>query len=182
MPFGKARSLNDIKMNMNPTGEYLVMQMKDANMAFLTEEEQGMATEEKEFNRPKGHGELILAIEDDELLRGFLQTILGYNGYKVILAGDGTEGLRTYLERMNEIDLVLLDMGLPKMSGKEVLSSIVGSNPNARVIAVSGSFEPSVQVSTFQIGTVGYLPKPYLTEELLQKVDHALQAEVQATR
>ena len=127
-------------------------QMNDRNIAFMTDEGQEVPPEKKTSSRSRGQGEVILAIEDEPMLRDFLQMILGDGGYKVILAADGTEGIRTYMERMNEIHLVLLDMGLPKMSGEEVLSRIVSSNPNVKVISVSGSIDPEVQASALQIG------------------------------
>ncbi len=145
-------------------------QMNGARLAFMTDEVQGMPKDRNEFEPNKGKGELILAIEDEEMLRDFLRMTLEDNGYKVILAADGTEGLQTYKEHMNEIDLVLLDMGLPKMSGEEVLSRLVLSNLKVKVISVSGSIDPQVEADAFQNGAVDYLPKPYLMGELLTKV------------
>lgn len=91
----------------------------------------------KEARTTLGRGELILAVEDEEMLRDFLQTVLEEDGYKVILAADGMEALRRYAEHMDEIDLVLLDMGFPKMSGDAVLAKLIALNPNVKVIAVS---------------------------------------------
>ncbi len=153
-------------------------QINEPNTAFMTDEVHTMPPDKKKFRLPKGRGEVILAIEDEEMLRDFLQTILEDNGYRVILAADGTEGLQTYIKRMNEIDLVLLDMGLPKMSGEEVLERIVATNSNVKVISVSGSIEPEVQESVLHNGAAAYLAKPYLTEELLAKVDLTLHAGV----
>lgn len=122
----------------------------------------------------EGHGEVVLAIEDEEMLRDFLKTILGEAGYNVILAADGTEGLNTYLENRNNIDLVLLDMGLPGMSGEDVLSRIVSSDPEAKVISVSGYIEPEVESGALRNGAADYLPKPYMIEDLLSKLYHTL--------
>lgn len=144
------------------------------NAAYTIDEVRDMPEKRKKPKAPRGQGEVILAIEDEEMLRDFLQTILGEDGYKVILAADGTEAVRTYMERMNEISLVLLDMGLPGMSGEKVLSSLVTSNPKAKVIAVSGSVEPEVMEGALQMGASAYLSKPYLSDELLTKVHHTL--------
>jgi len=100
--------------------------------------------------------------------------ILTECGYGVIFAADGREGIQKYKERMNEIGLVLLDMGLPVMSGEVVLLEIVGLNPFAKVIAVSGSVEPEVQASVSQKGAADYLSKPYMMNDLLLKVDKIL--------
>ncbi len=127
----------------------------------------------------EGHGEVILAIEDEVMLRDFLQTLLKDSGYSVILAADGAEGLRTYIENRNAIDVVLLDMGLPGMSGEDVLSNIVSSNPSAKVISVSGYIEPEVKTDALQNGAVDYLSKPYLIEDLLTKLHHTLHGALQ---
>ena len=120
------------------------------------------------------HGKTILAIEDEWILSEYLQMMLGESGHKVIMAADGREGIQRYMENRGEIGLVLLDMGLPEMSGEEVLSTIVRVNPGAKVVAVSGPVEPEVQASVLKIGAADYLGKPYLAEELLRKVDNLL--------
>ena len=149
-------------------------QSNDTNMAFMTDEGQEVPAEERKFNHPKGRGEVILVIEDEEMLRDFLQTILSGVGYKVILAADGAEGLLTFMEHKEKINLVLLDMGLPRMSGEDVLSGIVWANPGVKIICVSGSIDPWVQESAFQIGATDYISKPYLIDDLLMKVHRTL--------
>jgi two-component system cell cycle sensor histidine kinase/response regulator CckA len=125
---------------------------------------------------PKGHGELILVIEDEEPLRDFLKTVLEESGYGVILASDGIKGLQTYREEMDNINLVLLDMGLPKMSGNEVLEELVLLNPHVKVLSASGYIEPEVKSGAFDIGALDFLPKPYMIEDLLVKIHDVLQA------
>ena len=129
----------------------------------------------KEGESPRGHGEMILAIEDEESLRDFLKTFLDDNGYKVLLAEDGLKGLLTYKEHMNEVNLVILDMGLPEMSGAEVLGELKTLNPGVKVILASGYLEPEIKADAFEAGAAGFLPKPYNVEELLAKVHTALE-------
>ncbi len=156
--------------------------MNSLNMTFVADEEPKLPGDRNKFESIKGRGEVILAIEDEDLLRDFLRTVLEENGYKVLLAADGIEGLQTYMEHLNEIHLVLLDMGLPRMSGEEVLSRLLLSNPNVKVISVSGSIDPQVQDGAFQNGAAGYLAKPYLIGELLMKVHDTLHRGVQLTK
>lgn len=111
------------------------------------------------------------------MLRDFLQTVLDEDGYRVILAADGREALRKYAEHMNEINLVLLDMGLPKMSGEVVLSKLIVLNPDVKIIAVSGTVEPEVQKSVLQNGAMEFPSKPYLSEDLLKKMHDILHCE-----
>lgn len=151
-----------------------MIQMNDQNTACVTEDVPGMPEDPMNPRLPGRQGEVILVVEDEEMLRDFLQMVLEENGYKVILAADGMEGVHTFLQHMNEISLVLLDMGLPGLSGEEVLSRIISLSPGVKVIAVSGSIEPEVEEVALRIGAVDYMPKPYLMKDLLLKVDHVL--------
>jgi len=78
---------------------------------------------------------------------------------------------------VHEINLVLLDMGLPQLSGPEVLARLISLNTSVKVIAASGYLEPEVKAGAFQIGAVDFLPKPYLIEDLLMRVHRVLRAE-----
>lgn len=143
-------------------------------MSLTTSEICRMAGQTVKHRSGKGRGEVILAIEDEEMLRDYLETILGEDGYRVILAADGAEGVQIFMEHMHEIKLVLLDMGLPKISGEEVLSRIVSSRPETRVIAVSGYVEPEVQAGALRTGAAAYLRKPYPMDILLREVHRTL--------
>jgi DNA-binding response OmpR family regulator len=165
-------------MKLSPTGEIMMDRMNATNVTCVTDEELEVPEERNGIESFKGRGEVILAIEDEEMLRDFLRTLLEESGYKVLLAADGTEGLRTYIEHMNEIHLVLLDMGLPRMSGEEVLSRLLLANPNAKVISVSGSIDPEVQDGALHNGAADYLAKPYMMKELLMKVHQTLHSGV----
>lgn len=132
-----------------------------------------------ELLNPEGNGETILVVEDEEKLRGFLQAILHKCGYRVLPAADGTEGVRKFAANKNEIDLVLLDMGLPGLSGEEVLSMILALQSHAKVIAVSGLIRPEVRDTAIKMGASDYLSKPYLSDELLVKVRDTLRSRVE---
>jgi len=147
-----------------------------------TDEVETMIEENKKNESLKGRGEMILAIEDEESLRDYLQTILEENGHKVLLASDGKEGLQIYMEHVHEISLVLLDMGLPGIGGAEVLAKLVTINPKVKVISVSGYIEPEVQSGALENGAVDFLPKPYLMGDLLTKVHRTLQRTEETTR
>lgn len=125
---------------------------------------------------PKGDGEVILVIEDEEPLKDFLRAVLAEGGYKILLASNGLEGLQTYRDHMKEVSLVLLDMGLPEMSGTEVLTGLLMLNPYAKVISAGGYLDPNVEADSLEIGALAFLPKPYMAEELLTKVHRALRA------
>lgn len=142
----------------------------------LTQTAEPAAEGKEEFQFPSGHGEVILAIEDEEPLKDFLRTILTESGYRVLLASDGLEGLQTYRDHMKEVDVVLLDMGLPEMSGTEVLGGLLLLNPHAKVISATGSVEPDGKDDAMEMGALDSLTKPYRVEELLTKVHRSLKA------
>ncbi len=127
---------------------------------------------------PRGEGETILVIEDEERQRDFLQAVLLDNGYKVMPALDGTDGVLRFSVYRSEIRLVLLDMGLPGLSGEEVLSMILALKPDAKVIAVSRLIRPEVRDAAIQMGAADYMPKPYLADEVLRRVHEILRSEV----
>lgn len=148
------------------------------NVSLIACEESDMPEELNMLEFPKGEGETILVVEDEEMLRDFLQAVLGENGYNVVLASDGTEAVRKFAEHIDGIDLVLLDMGLPRLSGEEVLSMILALKSCVKVIAVSGSIEPEVQSVALETGAADYLSKPYLSGELLLRVHDTLHSKV----
>lgn len=126
---------------------------------------------------PRGRGEVILAIEDEEAIRDFLKTFLEDTGYNLLPAADGIKGLLEYKEHMKEVSLVILDMGLPEMTGAEVLAELKMLDPNVKVIIASGYLEPEVKADALEMGAVDFLPKPYMVEDLLAKIHSVLGAD-----
>jgi len=88
-------------------------------------------------------GEVVLFIEDEEMVRQTLSTALEHHGYTVLLVETGTQGLEIFMARQAEIDLVILDLSLPGMSGYEVLRRLRAAAPQAKVIIATGyALEP----------------------------------------
>lgn len=125
-------------------------------------------------NVAMGSGETILVVEDEAPLREFVETTLKDSGYRVLSACDGLEGAEVFARHQQSIDLVLLDMGLPKMTGGELLSVVKKLHPAARVIAASGYLEPEIKSEIFSEGALDFLSKPYMSSELLLKISRAL--------
>lgn len=116
----------------------------------------------------------ILIVEPDENLRDSIGSVLLGDGYSILVAADGAEGERSCREHSEDIGLVLLDMGLPKMNGEEVLAKILGANPQVKVIVMSGSVYPNVEAGLLRNGAAAYLPKPYSMSDLLMMVGDVL--------
>ncbi|MBA2663084.1 MAG: response regulator [Bradymonadaceae bacterium] len=113
----------------------------------------------------------ILVVEDSEVTRALVTSILRGVGYRVLEADDGDHGLRV-LER-NRVDLVLTDVQMPRMNGLELLAAIRASSQHARlpVIVLSTLGEPEDKERAMQLGANGYLVKLNFQEkELLNSV------------
>ena len=111
----------------------------------------------------------ILIVEDDDNLRGILKKVLAANNFKVAEAADGAEALEA-VEKFFP-DLVLLDFGLPKVSGETVCVKIKKDHPNIIVIALTEKKQSSDVVHGLQIGVDDYISKPFVAEELIARID-----------
>ncbi len=111
----------------------------------------------------------ILIVEDDEDLRNFLKKVLAANNFKVAEAADGVEALEA-VEKFFP-DLVLLDFGLPKVSGETVCVKIKKDHPDIIVIALTEKTRSSDVVHGLQIGADDYISKPFIAEELIARID-----------
>jgi DNA-binding NtrC family response regulator len=114
----------------------------------------------------------ILIIDDDEVQLRLQQSILADQGYAVISTADGPQGILLY--RTHHPDLVLLDIGLPSVSGIEVLKQIRQIDPKAKIIVITGYASVESAVVAIREGAWDYVRKPFDIHSLLKKVDAAL--------
>ncbi len=118
--------------------------------------------------------ETILFMDDDELVRGFGRAILERQGYTVLLASDGDTGLELFLRERESINLVIIDMIMPTLSGDEVLRKIRRSGPAPRVILTTGFDRQSACDQTADLGELPILLKPFTIRSLTETVRTAL--------
>lgn len=90
------------------------------------------------YNNDFNGTETILIADDEELIRNMLSSFLTNYGYNVILANDGVDACNKYKERVGNIALVIMDIVMPKMNGKDVLVEIKSINPKSKIIMTSG--------------------------------------------
>ncbi|HVN48897.1 MAG TPA: PAS domain S-box protein, partial [Bacteroidota bacterium] len=114
--------------------------------------------------------EMILIVEDEDFLLEVLRNILESHGYSVISARNGKEAIALYQQHQQDIDLVLTDMGLPLMTGRDEYLMLKKINPHVRVIIASGFFEPDVKTELAEEGVREFIQKPYRPEELLRMI------------
>ncbi len=125
--------------------------------------------QEKVHISSKGN-ETILLVDDEELVRTLVKTVLEDNGYKLLTASNGMEALEMISNKSEKIDLVLLDYNMPKMSGVEIAKYIKSINPKIKIVICSG-----YNISLDKNNTIDdVLLKPFKIEELLDKVRRTL--------
>ena len=112
-----------------------------------------------------------LVVEDDEAMLHLLRNILADRGYRVFTAVDGEEAAARYRHSGDDIDVVLLDVDLPKSSGAEVLQKIRAKNPNARVLVTSGYLEPELKAALGRAGVTRFIAKPYRPEDIIEALE-----------
>ncbi len=122
----------------------------------------------------RGTGTVLLA-EDEKVVRDLSARILSENGYSVIEANDGEQALRQFHERQHDIDLIILDMVMPKMSGVAVFDRVRAENPKAKVLFMSGYSTDSSRLTGGIDARVKTLQKPCPPELLLRTVADMLE-------
>lgn len=121
-----------------------------------------------------GGTDLVLIIEDEEMLRDLLRSMLESKGYGVLMARDGEEGVQTFQKNKDQIAVVLSDLGLPKLSGEEVVGFIRQIKPEVKVMIASGFIDHDVRSRLEEAGVKAFIQKPYKANEVLKGVRDAI--------
>ncbi len=117
----------------------------------------------------------ILIVDDEKLLRWSLSENLTKEGYTVLTAEKGQEGLSLFVEE--QPDLILLDIHLPDISGINVLESIKKENPNAIVIMITAFGDIETAVKTIKVGAYDFVEKPFNLDKLKILISKALETD-----
>ena len=110
----------------------------------------------------------ILVIEDESRIQAFVRRGLEAEGYGVVTAGDGRDGLS--LARSGKWDLVVLDLLLPGMNGLRVLQELHREQPELPVLILSARGDLRTKLKGFELGANDYVSKPFALDELLARV------------
>jgi len=116
----------------------------------------------------------ILMIDDEDLLLTMGEMVLSSFGYRVLTANSGQSALNIFAEKSAEIDLVITDLVMPQMSGRELIERLRRVSPNVKIICASGFVRPPSSEEE-----QNYLQKPFASQDLLRKVKQVLSAEVE---
>ena len=126
---------------------------------------------------PRGHGELILVVDDEAAVRQITQQTLHAFGYRVVLASDGAEAVAVYARQGAEIAAVVTDMMMPIIDGPATIQVLRRMNPAVRIIGVSGLSDPGHAGQTAGLGVECFLTKPFTAETLLKTLKTVLSVE-----
>ncbi len=118
--------------------------------------------------------EAVLLVDDEDLVRELGQRILVRSGYKILTATNGREALEVYEKEKGHIDLVILDLIMPTMGGKDCLNKILEIDPQAKILIASGYSADASIKEYVELGAKGFVAKPFRFKELLRQVRIAL--------
>ena len=116
----------------------------------------------------------ILVVDDEDVMRETASEILKLLGYSTITARNGSEAVDIFREKYSSIDLVILDMVMPVMNGREALAAMKELSPSVNVLIASGFIRDEDIDGIKGLGIYGIIRKPYQTSELSRMVHEAL--------
>ncbi len=119
---------------------------------------------------PKGGTETILVVDDEEFIRELASEFLKRHGYSILKASSGEEAISIYSKNPREIDLIIMDIGMPGMGGHKCFQEIIEIDPTAKLIFATGYSVDGTFRETLKTKDVGFIGKPYKLMELLNKV------------
>jgi PAS domain S-box-containing protein len=136
---------------------------------------EGVHKEPAEPSLIQGGSDIILLAEDDSTVRELLRGLLEKYGYGVVEAVDGEDALKKFMEHRDEIDLMLLDMAMPKRNGREVYGEVLRIRPGAKVLFMSGYMDEIARGADIGRERLNFIPKPIALDELIGKVRKILE-------
>jgi PAS domain S-box-containing protein len=126
---------------------------------------------------PQGGGELVLVVDDESSVRQVTRQLLERNGYRVIEATEGADGITQYVAHQKEVQVVVTDLAMPVMDGPAFIRVLRRLNPPVRVIAVSGYQSKSSLPADLGVPGEAHLSKPFSGAMLLQTLQRVLHPE-----
>ena len=133
--------------------------------------EDGVAATNNVESVPQGTGQLVLVVEDEEALLNISQKILEKNGYRVLLAKDGTEAIAQFVQNQEAIKAVITDMVMPYMDGVSTIRALRKMKPDILIIAASGNMAHQEEAEAKGATVDAFLTKPFTAIQLLRTMD-----------
>jgi len=135
---------------------------------------EGQERQTQLLSLPRGHGEMVLIVDDEASVLTITSQTLQAFGYRVLTATDGAEAVVIYAKHQNEIAVVLTDLMMPVMDGPSTIRALLRINPSVKIIAASG-LNSSRGFTTFPDARIKhFLTKPYTARTLLKTLREIL--------
>ena len=125
---------------------------------------------------PTDRGEVVLVVEDEAVVRGLIVEVLGELGYHAIEAGDGTKGLEL-LQSKRRIDLLVTDIGLPGLNGRQMTDAARVLRPDLKVLFMTGYAENAALASGFLEPGMSMITKPFAMDVLAGRIREIIEGE-----
>lgn len=119
----------------------------------------------------------VLVVDDDDAVRAVACKVLRRSGYEVLEARGGYEALRIVREEKGDVDLLLTDVVMPELGGRELSERLLATYPDVRVLFMSAYTEDEVILQGVQVAEVNFLAKPFNLESLTRSVREVLEGD-----
>jgi CheY-like chemotaxis protein len=129
---------------------------------------------EKTVVAPPRGSETILFVEDEESVRELVGDYLAGTGYHVLEAVDGVQALEVAAAHQGAIQILVTDVVMPRLSGRELASRMAAQRPNIKILFISGYTDDSIFRHGVLEGGVAYLQKPFNLKAIAQKIREVL--------
>jgi two-component system, cell cycle sensor histidine kinase and response regulator CckA len=125
----------------------------------------------------QGHGEQILIVDDERGIRQLIHGVLERHGYRALMAGSVPEALELYRMHGHSIRIVLTDMMMPFVDGRDLIAQLRAMNPFLKIIAFSGLATDSARDEVLAMGANAFLTKPVESVQLISALHELLELE-----
>jgi PAS domain S-box-containing protein len=142
-------------------------------------ERTSQAVRAKISDRPEAGTEAILLVEDDRSVRRLAVRVLRGAGYEVVEAGDGNEALRSFEQRAGDFQLLLTDVVMPNMSGRQLAERLSRMQPGIKILYMSGYTDNAIERHGVLDPDTAFIGKPFTGKDLSKKVREVLDAKVE---
>jgi PAS domain S-box-containing protein len=122
----------------------------------------------------RGRGEVVLVAEDEPAMREVTRRLLARNGYQVVAVATGAEALAALTHRLDRVDLLLTDVIMPQMQGRELAAKVLALHPQTRVVYMSGYTQGLLSAQGVPEPGIHLIEKPFSEATLLTKLHEVL--------
>jgi two-component system, OmpR family, response regulator QseB len=122
---------------------------------------------------PQDHPRVLIA-EDETELRGLLVLLFQAEGFDVLEADDGQKAMDLFVAHGDDINIIITDLGLPRLEGVEMITRIRARSRKVRIIAATGYGQEHVRESVLKAGADDFLPKPFPASEIVARAKQLL--------